>query len=580
MIKEYYNFIVDYLKLAELKTKYVIINILSAFFYKSFSILLPLIASLIIKYLTDTNTEMTYYCLGAFLVTYILYNIALYINYKIYGFNMNYCYNNLTKKVLNKLVTVDDNFTRFISKGRLMNSINSDIIDIGDMNDRISEVLMGILQIVSVLIIVGLYNFYLALLLIVFAIIYINVRNQSDRKINYYHNKVAVQEDKYSTLLTQIVSGLQEIKTFNMLPKLTNKLNVIQHKYIKFYGKKRDYYTIRDNDVKVIIYIFRFLLYISLLFLMIKGRIDISVLVLIISYHEYLVTYINDLIDSTSTIREVNTAVNRINDILNYNAKEIQFGVLDTKDIHGIIEFKNVYLEIKNRKILNNINLKIDHNEVVAIVGEAGSGKTMLFNLILRLFEPTKGKITLDNINIFDFSKETYANNVSIVNQKPFIFNMSIRKNLDFVDANISNQIEACKKAGIHEFIETLPQGYNTILRENGSNISGGQKQMISIARTILSEAEVLLLDDITTSLDPDTAKLVPKLINNLKNDHTIIMVTKNPDLMKIADRIFVLDKGKINDVGTHKQLIARNEIYQMLQSRKSPSRIGVFNND
>ena len=204
----------------------------------------------------------------------------------------------------------------------------------------------------------------------------------------------------------------------------------------------------------------------------------------------------------------------------------------------------------------------------------------MLFNLILRLFEPTKGKITLDDINIFDFNKETYSNNVSVVNQKPFIFNMSIRKNLNFVDKNISNQVEACKKAGIHEFIETLPQGYNTILRENGSNISGGQKQMISIARTILSEAEVLLLDDITTSLDPDTAKLVPKLINNLKKDHTIIMITKKPELMKEADKIIVLDKGKINDVGTHKQLITRNKIYQMLQSRKSPSRIGVFNSD
>lgn len=580
MIKEYYNFIKDYLKLAELKIKYVVINILSAFFYKGFSILLPLIASLIIKYLTDNNSIMTYYCLGAFLITYVLYNIALYINYKIYGFNMNYCYDKLTKKVLNKLVTVDNNFTRFISKGRLMNSINSDIINIGDMNDRISEVLMGMLQIVVVLIIVGFYNIYLALLLIIFAIIYITVRNNSDRKINYYHNKVVVQDDKYSTLLTQIVSGLQEIKTFNMLPKLTNKLNVIQNKFIKFYGKKRDYYTIRDNDVKVITYIFRFLLYILLICLMVKGKLDVSVLVLIVSYHEYLVTYINDLIDSTSTIREVNTAVNRINDILNYDSKEIQFGMIDTKDIHGIIEFKNVSLEMKNHKILNNINLKIDHNEVVAIVGEAGSGKTMLFNLILRLFEPTKGKITLDNINIFDFNKEVYSNNVSVVNQKPFIFNMSIRKNLDFVDTNISNQIDACKKAGIHEFIETLPQGYNTILRENGSNISGGQKQMISIARTILSEAEVLLLDDITTSLDPDTAKLVPRLINNLKKDHTIIMITKKPKLMKEADRIVVLDKGRINDVGTHKQLITRNEIYQMLQSRKSPSRIGVFNND
>ncbi len=579
MIKEYYQFIKDYLNLAELKIKYVVINILSAFFYKGFSILLPLIGSLIIKYLTNGDAKMSYICLGAFLLTYILYNIALYINYKIYGYNMNFVYDKLTNKVLDKLVSVDNNFTRFISKGRLMNSINSDIIDVGDMNDRISELLMGVLQIIAVLVIVCFYNIYLSLLLILFSIIYIIVRNNSDRKINYYHNKVVVQDDKYSTLLTQIVSGLQEIKTFNMLPKLTNKLDVIQNKFIKFYGKKRDYYTIRDNDVKVITYIFRFLLYILLILLMTKDKIDVSVLVLIVSYHEYIVSYINDLIDATSTIREVNTAVNRINDILNYDSKEIKFGIIDTKDIHGIIEFKNVNLEIKNNKILHNINLKIDHNEVVAIVGEAGSGKTMMFNLILRLFEPTKGKITLDNINIFDFNKDAYSNNVSVVNQKPFIFNMSIRKNLDFVDTNISNQIEACKKAGIHEFIETLPNGYNTILRENGSNISGGQKQMISIARTILSEAEVLLLDDITTSLDPDTAKLVPRLINSLKKDHTIIMITKKPELMKEADRIVVLDKGKINDVGTHKQLMARNKIYQMLQSRKSPSRMGVFDN-
>lgn len=580
MIKEYYQFIKDYLNLAELKIKYVVINILSAFFYKGFSILLPLIGSLIIKYLTNGDAKMSYICLGAFLLTYILYNIALYINYKIYGYNMNFVYDKLTNKVLDKLVSVDNNFTRFISKGRLMNSINSDIIDVGDMNDRISELLMGVLQIIAVLVIVCFYNIYLSLLLILFSIIYIIVRNNSDRKINYYHNKVVVQDDKYSTLLTQIVSGLQEIKTFNMLPKLTNKLDVIQNKFIKFYGKKRDYYTIRDNDVKVITYIFRFLLYILLILLMTKDKIDVSVLVLIVSYHEYIVSYINDLINATSTIREVNTAVNRINDILNYDSKEIKFGIIDTKDINGIIEFKKVSLEIKNNKILNNINLKIDHNEVVVIVGEAGSGKTMMFNLILRLFEPTKGKITLDNINIFDFNKDAYSNNVSVINQKPFIFNMSIRKNLDFIDTNISNQIEACKKAGIHEFIETLPNGYNTILRENGSNISGGQKQMISIARTILSEAEVLLLDDITTSLDPDTAKLVPRLINNLKKDHTIIMITKKPELMKEADRIVVLDKGEINDVGTHKQLMARNEIYQMLQSRKSPSRIGVFNND
>lgn len=580
MIKEYYGFIRDYLKLAELKIKYLVINLVSAFFYKGFSLLLPFVASLIIKYLTQGNAEMSYLALGGYLVVYILYNIALYINYRIYGFNMDYCYDKMTTKVLNKLVDVDGNFTRMISKGRLMNSINTDIVEIGDMNDQLSEFFMGLLQIGAVLVIIATINIYLALIFVLFTLVYIHVRNQADCSVNYYHNKVKVQDDRYSTLLTQIISGLQEIKTFNMLPKLKAKLDVIQNNFNKCYKIKREYGTLRDNDIRAVTYIFRFILYVFLICLIMAGRIDVSILVLVIAYHEYLEEYVGDLIASTSAIRETNTAVCRINDILNYNYDEVKFGSLDTQDIYGIVEFKHVSLEFKKKEVLHNINLKVDHNEVLAIVGEAGSGKTMMLNLLLRLYKPTKGSIKLDNVDVFEFSKESYSKIVSVVNQKPFIFNMSIRKNLDFVDSNIEHQIEACKKAGIHDFIETLPNGYNTILRENGSNISGGQKQMISIARTILSKAEVILLDDITTSLDPDTAKLVPKLIDNLKKDHTIIMITKKPDLMKIADRIVVLDEGRIQEVGTHKELIKHNEIYQLLQSRKSPSRIGVFDND
>ena len=156
---------------------------------------------------------------------------------------------------------------------------------------------------------------------------------------------------------------------------------------------------------------------------------------------------------------------------------------------------------------------------------------------------------------------------------------MSIRNNLNLVDRNYEHQIEACKKAGIHDFIMSLPKGYNTELIEDGKNVSGGQKQMISIARTILTDCDIFLFDDITTSLDPDTAMLVPKLIDNLKNDHTILMITKKPDLMKIADRIIVLDEGRVVADGTHDELIKTCEIYQVLHSRKSPSKIGVFDN-
>ena len=159
------------------------------------------------------------------------------------------------------------------------------------------------------------------------------VKNKADRKVNIYHNKVVVQDDKYSTLLTQIISGLQEIKTFNMLPKLNAKLNLIQKKFTKEYSMKRHYYTVRDNDVKLITYVFRFILYIVLAYLFFINEIEISTLILIISYHEYLVNYINDFIESTAAIREVNTAVNRLNDILNYNSKEIIYGDYDIDEI-------------------------------------------------------------------------------------------------------------------------------------------------------------------------------------------------------------------------------------------------------
>lgn len=580
MIKEYYKFIKEYLKLAEIKPLYLTINIVTAFLYKLFELLLPLIGSLIVRYLTLNDSYMTFVYLIVFAIDYFLYYAALYANYRIYGYNISFCYNRLTKKIFDKLTTVDGNFTKSFSKGRIMNTINSDVITIGDMNDRISEVITGIVQIIVVLIIVATNNIFAGVVLIIFAVAYITFRNGCDRLINIYHDKVCIYDDKYSTLLTQIVSGLQEIKTFNMLERLKLKLNDIQKKFTKNYSLKRKYYTLRDNDVKYITYGFRFVLYLLLICLLALGRIDISILVLVISYHESLVYHICDFIDSTAAIREGNTSVRRINDLLNYKSDKIIFGENDTIDMYSSIEFTNVSLKIKNKEILKNINLKINHNEVVAIVGEPGAGKTMLLNLLLRQFKPTEGVITLDNTDIFDYTKEIYTKNIAVVNQKPFIFNMSIKKNLDFVCKNKEKQISACKIAGIHDFISSLPNGYNTILRENGSNISGGQKQMISIARTLLTDADILLLDDITTSLDPDTVKLIPDFIKNIKHDHTIIMITKKPDLMRIADKIVVLDNGSISDIGTHKELIKRNEIYQTLQARKSVSRIGVFNND
>ena len=579
MIMEYIDFIKKYINLAQIKTSYLVYMIISAIVYKGFYVLIPLFGSLIVKYLQVNDSAMVYLFLILYLLAYAFYNLALYFNYKVYGFNMAYYYEKIQKRVLNKLITVDSGFNNVISKGRLMNSINGHIIEIGDMNDEISETITGLLQVFAVFIIIGIKNIWVCLILILYSFIYLYHTVKYDRIACIYHEKVTNLDDKFSNILSQIATGIQEIKTFNMLDKLLKKVKLIQNRFNKNYILKRKAIENRDVNIRYINYGFRIIFYLIIIYLIYRGKATLDILILVIAYHGYIIEYISDLMENLETIRETNIKVNRIDDILNYKSSYVEYGNTPIDELFGVIEFKNISYSINDKKILKNINLKLEHNKVTAIVGEPGSGKTTLFNLILRIIEQDKGIIKLDNIDIRKYNKNDYSRSISIINQKPFIFNMSIKANLDLVDTNHEHQIEACKKAGIHDFIQSLPKGYNTILIEDGKNVSGGQKQMISIARTILTDSDILLLDDITTSLDPDTALLVPKLVNNLKEDHTILMITKKPDLMKIADRIIVLDNGKIVGDGTHEELIKENEIYQILQSRKSPSKIGVFNN-
>jgi len=383
--------------------------------------------------------------------------------------------------------------------------------------------------------------------------------------------------DKFSDFINQTLNGLQEVKVFNMLPKLHGHLNILQKKYSKSYLAQRDHLTIRDNDTKYLVYVFRAAILAVCVVMMAMGHMEIDILIMLYAYHQQIINTANKFTDVTIENRLNDASIKRVVSVLNYrNSNKAEFGDVRLDQISGKIELKHLSLSLNHHQILKDISFKVKPHEFVAIVGYPGAGKTKLFDLLLRINRPTHGKIFLDDININEFSQEVYTSNVAVANQIPFIFNTSIRKNLSLVDTNIKHQIEACKTAGIHNFIETLPMGYNTILRENGGNISGGQRQMISIARTLLTDAEVILLDDVSTSLDPDTAKLIPRLIDRIRGRRTIIMITKKPDLMKIADRIIVLDHGKIADSGTHEKLLSRSALYRSLQAVKSSDDLGA----
>lgn len=292
-------------------------------------------------------------------------------------------------------------------------------------------------------------------------------------------------------------------------------------------------------------------------------------MVLMITYYENIITCVKNLMKYSSDIQQILVSIERISVILNYRSRNIiDFGLNANGYIYGNIEFHNVSFGYdKKLNILKDVFFRANPNEITAIVGHNGSAwKSTIFNLLLRLYQADKGIITIDSENILNYSKEVYSSNVSITNQKPFLFNMSIRANLAMVDSNHCNQVEACKRVGIHDFIMNLPKGYNTVLRDDANSISGGQKQLISLARTLLSKSEILLLDEITSALDPKMMEHVMKLIVDLKRDHTILMITHKPEMMALADHIIVLNQGKKVGDNTHDVLIKNNKYYQKLQ--------------
>ena len=224
-----------------------------------------------------------------------------------------------------------------------------------------------------------------------------------------------------------------------------------------------------------------------------------------------------------------------------------------------------------NKSAIKNINLKILGGSTVAFVGHSGAGKTTIINLLPRFYEPKEGKIFIDNQDIHKFSLKSLRKNISLVSQEVILFDNSIKNNVAYADANASDAeiIEACEFAAAHDFINKLPNKYETLIGENGVRLSGGQKQRISIARAILKKAPIILLDEATSSLDSDSEEIVQNAITNLTKNKTTLVVAHRLSTIHNADKIFVLKNGSIINSGNHNFLISNCKEYKSLYEKQ-----------
>ncbi|OXT09213.1 ABC transporter [Thermoanaerobacterium thermosaccharolyticum] len=232
--------------------------------------------------------------------------------------------------------------------------------------------------------------------------------------------------------------------------------------------------------------------------------------------------------------------------------------------IYGNIVFENVSMKYDGEYVLKNINLSVEKGKKLAIMGATGAGKTSLVNLIGRYYDATEGKIKIDGIDIKQIDLYKLRSSIGIVMQETFLFSDTIKNNIAFgrPDATMDEIIEAAKAAEAHDFILEMPNGYNTIVGERGVGLSGGQKQRISLARAILREPSILILDDATSSVDMETESLIQENIKNIAYGKTTFIIAHRISSVKDADEIIVLDNGYIVERGTHKELLKRKGIY------------------
>jgi ABC-type multidrug transport system fused ATPase/permease subunit len=240
--------------------------------------------------------------------------------------------------------------------------------------------------------------------------------------------------------------------------------------------------------------------------------------------------------------------------------------------IIGEIEFENVSFtyDSEDKHILNNVSFKITAGEKIALLGPTGAGKSTIISLLMRFYEPDSGVIRIDGRNISEYSKKYLRRNIGVVLQKPFLFSTTIKDNIAYSDpaSEIEEVEDAAKTSKIHEVIEEMfPKSYETVVGEKGVTLSGGQKQRVAIARILLKDPDILVLDDSTSSVDTETEYLIQKALNTKTKGRTTIIITHRITSIQGCDRIIVLDKGRVAEIGTHNELLTNDGFYKKIHN-------------